>query len=217
MKVLRFAATLYTAILLALLLFPPWSGRPVDRHSSYPDPAFSSLGHHWRFTLPYHWGYQEDYCTDSYGRSFGCDGKSVWEADRYAVVDFRMLEYESILGFAFSVFLALIFDPMRAVLARPALKFKDFVSRIMGRETASTRRVIAEFERLQAKSRGRRQRHGGLPDVPAGEPQGEPKPEPITPANFGQIATEVVREQADAVNRKFKENPEAEVHFNQIS
>jgi len=209
MKVIRFAATLYAAILLALLLFPPWSEQPVDRRSSYPDPAFSSLGHHWRFALPYHWGYHEDYCTDSDGRSLGCNGKSVWEADRYAVVDFRMLEYESILGLTFSVFMALIIDPIRTVLARPALRLKDLVSRAKYRPPALRQGVIAEFERLQAEDHEWRRQHGGLPDLPAGQP----KPEPITPANSDQIATEVVKKQADAVNLKFKENPEAEVHF----
>jgi hypothetical protein len=210
MKVLRFAATLYAAILLALLLLPPWSEQPVDRRFLYQlDPVSSSLGHHWRFTLPYHWGYQEDYCTDSYGRSIGCNGKSVWEVDRYAVVDFRMLEYESILGLVFSIFVALIFDPMRSVLARPASRLKDFVSRIIHRETASTRRVITEFERLQARDREWRQHHGGLPDVPAGQPE----PEPITATNFPQMATEVVKQSAEAVNRRFKENPDAEVPF----
>jgi hypothetical protein len=134
MKELRFAATLYAAILLVLLLFPPWSEWPVERRFSYlSDAAHSSLGHHWRFSLPSHWGYQEDDCADGNGHLIGCNGKSVWEVDSRAVVDFRMLQYESILGLIFSALLALIIDPMRKVLARPALFFRGLVSKITNR------------------------------------------------------------------------------------
>jgi hypothetical protein len=90
MRTIKVVGALYTGILLALLLFPPWSEEyyPIEA-----DPLYSSLGHHWRFSFPYHWGYQEDYCTDVNGRMVGCNGRSVWVANDHAVVNYRMLHY----------------------------------------------------------------------------------------------------------------------------
>ena len=135
MKVIRFAATLFAAILLVLMLFPPWSEHPLYRRLPYQlDPVSSSLGHHWRFTLPYHWGWREDTCMTSNGDFVGCNGKSVWEPNRYAVVDLRMLEYESILALLFSVFVALIIDPVKRTLTRPTSALKDLISKFTNRK-----------------------------------------------------------------------------------
>jgi hypothetical protein len=67
---------------------------------------YSSLGHHWRFSFPYYWGYQEDNCTDR----VGCNGKSVWMPNDHAVIDYRMLRYEAAVGFIGCAFIGLIID-----------------------------------------------------------------------------------------------------------
>jgi hypothetical protein len=114
MKRIKVAGTLYAGILLVLLLFPPWSD---GYYPTGPDPLYSSIGHHWRFSFPYHWGYQEDICTDSVGRTIGCNGKSVWMPNENAVINYRMLLYEAVLALVGSLFLTLIVDLMGAPLS----------------------------------------------------------------------------------------------------
>ena len=108
MKTIRITGMVYAGILLVLILFPPWSYG--NRQYEGADPLFSSLGHHWRFSFPYYWGYQEDSCTDSVGRTIGCNGKSVWMPNQYAVIDYRMLLYEAALGLVGSLFLTMVVD-----------------------------------------------------------------------------------------------------------
>ena len=108
MKTLKFAATLYAGILLILLLFPPWSEGYYQVRGA--DSLYSSLGHHWRLSFPYYWGYQEDECTDRVGRTIGCNGRSIWMPNEHAVIDYRMLRYEAALGLIVTIFLVLIVD-----------------------------------------------------------------------------------------------------------
>ena len=110
MRTTKITGTLYAGILLILFLFPPWTD---GYRGTRRDALYSSIGHHWRFSFPDHWGYQEDICTDSVGRTVGCNGKSVWVPDDQAVVNYRMLQYEAALGFVGSLFLTLIVDLMR--------------------------------------------------------------------------------------------------------
>src|SRR5271170_1386209 len=125
MRVARFACTLFTGFLLLLLLFPPWSRRP---HPEEIDPISLSLGHHWRFRLPYYWGYREQYCADSNGHERVCGGESVWVPDRQAIVDFRMLEYEAALGLVSSIFIALMVDWITRHLLGATSRFRALVS-----------------------------------------------------------------------------------------
>lgn len=127
MKTIKVAGTLYAGILLALLLFPPWSD---GYYPKGPDPLYSSMGHHWRFSFPYYWGYQEDICTDSDGRSVGCNGKSIWMPDENAVIDYRMLRYEAALGFVGTLFLTLIVDLMSTPLS---LAFSNLLTTVKSR------------------------------------------------------------------------------------
>ncbi len=114
-KTIRITGIIYAGILLALLLFPPWSDG--TRQYEGADPLLSSLGHHWRFSFPYYWGYQEDYCTDGVGRMIGCNGKSVWIPNENAVLSYRMLLYEAALGLVACLFLTLTVDLMGATLS----------------------------------------------------------------------------------------------------
>jgi hypothetical protein len=108
MKTAKSIFTLYTGFLLLLLLFPPWSERD-QFDPPWIDPVFSSLGHHWRFSPPFHWGYIEPYsCVDSTGREATCRGMSVWEPNEAAFVDFAALKYEAVVGLVASAFLVLI-------------------------------------------------------------------------------------------------------------
>src|SRR5208337_5102237 len=113
MKLVRFASTLYSGILLALFLFPPWMEQTpypaLQRHWMQLDPAVSSLGHHWRFRPPYYWGYKTHDCTDSNGINMEC-GESVWVPNPRAAVDHRMFEYEAIVGLVLTIFTTLLVD-----------------------------------------------------------------------------------------------------------
>ena len=142
MKTLRFTCTLYTGLMLVLLLFPPWS--EYDRFNpAWLDPAFSSLGHNWRFRPPSHWGYVQPYhCTDSAGRDAVCGGESVWEPNEDAVIDYPMLKYEAVLGLVASTFFALIANWIGKCLPNSFLFFKDSVFR-MGRRVLKNKDPMA--------------------------------------------------------------------------
>jgi hypothetical protein len=127
MRLLKFAGLLYTGILLVLLLFPPWTDQ-FSLIRGY-DPASSPLGHHWRFRLPYHWGYNQHYCLDASGNDYKCGGDSVWVRNSRAVVDFRMLKYESAVGLILSAFVALFFDLVNRLIAGTKVWRKKLVSR----------------------------------------------------------------------------------------
>jgi len=129
MKLIRFACTLYTGFMVLLLLFPPWSNQG-KLFANQLDPAYSSLGNHWRFRLPYYWGYQEHYCTDSNAQ---CGGESVWVPNRRAIVDSRMLKYEAVLGFFSSLFIALIVDWIGRHVFGATSRFKALVSHVARR------------------------------------------------------------------------------------
>lgn len=113
MRLLRLGSTVYVGLLLLLFLFPPWTIVPplypqryATRYRQF-DPLYRSLGHHWRFRLPYHWGWQTNYCG-----SQECGGESVWEPNQEAVVDYRLMEYESMLALIVTIFAMLILDPI---------------------------------------------------------------------------------------------------------
>lgn len=130
MSLIKFAALLYTGMLLVLFLFPPWTDQFF--FSGY-DPAFRPLGHHWRFSLPYHWGYIRHYCYDANGNDLNCGGVSVWEPNRRAFVDFRMMKYESAIGLIFSAFVALFLDLVYGVIAGTELWRRKLFSRFVRR------------------------------------------------------------------------------------
>jgi hypothetical protein len=147
MKILKSTCILYTGFLLLLLLFPPWSER--DRFDpTWLDPVFSSLGHHWRFSPPYHWGYIEPRpceaqysdvpqgakVLDSDGRPARCGGVSVWEENEAATVDYRMLRYEAFLGLVVSVFFVLIVDWGRKCIPAAISRLKSLTIRAGRRE-----------------------------------------------------------------------------------
>lgn len=129
MKILKSTCTLYAGFLLLLLLFPPWSD--CDRSDpTWLDPVFSSLGHHWRFSPPYYWGYVEPYsCIDSTGREARCGGVSVWEENEAAVVDFPMLKYEAFLGLIATIFFVLIVDWVGRCIPVAISRFKSLTIR----------------------------------------------------------------------------------------
>ena len=137
MKIARSTFTLYSGLLLLLLLFPPWSER--DRlDPAWQDSVFSSLGHHWRFSPPYHWGYVEPYpceaqysdlppgakIVDSNRHEAKCGGVSVWERNEAAVVDYRALKYEAVVGFVACTFLVLIVDWFKRSIPLVISRFK---------------------------------------------------------------------------------------------
>jgi hypothetical protein len=129
-KTLRLAFTLYTGLLFALMLFPPWSEHDQS-DPTWLDPYFSSLGHHWRFHPPFHWGYLEPYhCADTAGHDAVCGGMSVWEPDENAVIDYPTLKYEALLGAVASAFFALIVGWIGRCLPGAVSRIKDTVSRM---------------------------------------------------------------------------------------
>src|ERR1035437_304199 len=129
MKIVKSAFTLYTGFLLLLLLFPPWSEH--DRFDpTWLDPVFSSLGHHWRFSPPYYWGYVEPYpCIDSTGLEARCGGVSVWTQNEAATVDYLMLKYEAFLGLIASAFFFLIVDWVGRYIPIATSRFKSLTFR----------------------------------------------------------------------------------------
>jgi len=105
MKTARWCGIFCLSFFLWLLLFPPWmelselsySDHIGERLNAYT----SSLGHHWRFSVPYHWEW------------FQSDQQSFFVPNLDARIDYRQMLYEAVIGL---VALALLF------LLHPALE-----------------------------------------------------------------------------------------------
>jgi hypothetical protein len=75
---------------------------------------------------------------------------------------------------------------------------------------ATVRKVLlVSREELKRREEEWKRRHAGRK---AGRKR-KPAPAPVTPSSFKQLATEVVKQQAEAVNRKFNRDPQAEAQF----
>jgi len=112
MKTARWFGILYLSFLLWLLLFPPWmelSGRFIERNTGGLVHPYTSLGHHWRFSVPLHWQWRAD------------ARQSFLVPNLAARIDYQRLIYEAVIGL---VALALLFLPHSA-FEMPIRKIKN--------------------------------------------------------------------------------------------
>lgn len=108
MKVIRWCGALYLIFLLWLLLFPPWVHLPYGQVN--PDSAvIGRLGHHWRFTVPLDWAWDEHV-------------GSVLKPDIRAIIDYRLTRYEAVIGLVAASLLVLLF-PMLEALIRSTVSY----------------------------------------------------------------------------------------------
>ena len=90
MKTARWYGILYLTFLLWLLLFPPWMELSEASYSykigERNNPDTSSLGHHWRFSVPSHWEWSQG------------DQQSFFVPNLDARIDYWKLLYEAVIG-----------------------------------------------------------------------------------------------------------------------
>jgi hypothetical protein len=103
MKAIRWYGILYLSFLLWLLLFPPWmelSRRFIQNSIGQGFHPYTSVGHHWRFSVPYHWewwaGPQQSYFLPNLG----------------ARIDYRLMLYEAVVGLVAVALLFLAVPPL---------------------------------------------------------------------------------------------------------
>lgn len=119
MKVVRWYGILYVSFLLWLLLFPPWM--ESDKAEVYDDLGWHvstvshGLGHHWRFSVPFHWEYW-----------YGPQG-SFFLPNLGARIDYRLMLYEAVIGLVaiglLSLLLPALVMPVRKMIARAKVEF----------------------------------------------------------------------------------------------
>jgi hypothetical protein len=119
MRVFKLAATLATFSFTVLLMFPPGLEHAFPENAPALDSTRFAIGHQWRFSTPYYWGYESNYCSGENGSWRDCGGKSQWKPDGRAIVDDRMLRYQLLISAVMSVFLALMTDWIGRLWAKP--------------------------------------------------------------------------------------------------
>lgn len=112
MKAARWYSIFCLSFVLWLLLFPPWvESRYAELN--YPDFAIMHrLGHHWRFSVPSHWGWLEG------------AHQSVLVPDVGARIDYRTMLYETVLGIIILTLLFLLFGALEPSARRISAKAK---------------------------------------------------------------------------------------------
>jgi hypothetical protein len=102
MKTARWCGILCLSFCLWLLLFPPWMER--DGSDSY------SLGHHWRFSHPSHWAWQES------------AHQSFLVPNRWARIDYQQMLYEAAIGLVALALLFLLLPALEMSIRRIRLR-----------------------------------------------------------------------------------------------
>ena len=102
MKTARWYGILCLSFCLLLLLFPPW----MESYGSYSN----SLGHHWRFSIHYHWVWQE------------YEQKSSLEPNFRVRIDYQQMLYEAAIGLVTLALLLLLLPALEISIRRIRLR-----------------------------------------------------------------------------------------------